>query len=66
MDAPRFCVNCAHYAKGKPVDCLAAENTRVDLVSGERVVAAQAMISRAMDITGCGAAGKWWTAKVPA
>ena len=59
----KLCVTCKHYRPGEAVDCTAAENKKIDLVTGNEVVAMQARVSRDCDVIGCGASGKWWEAR---
>ena len=63
MDEPKYCRDCKHYRPGEAVDCTAAANKKIDLVTGNEVVAMQARVSRDCDVIGCGASGIWWEAR---
>ena len=63
MDEQRYCIACEHYFPKTAVDCRAPSNMQTSMVTGEQVVAWQAQLSRVMDATGCGRAGKWFVAK---
>jgi len=62
-DEPKFCVACKHYRPGEAVDCVSPLNKKMDMVTGNEIVAMQARVARECDMIGCGSAGKWFVAK---
>lgn len=62
MNDTKFCIACAWYRSGRPNDCIAPENSKVSLVSGEPYIPYNVSM-RNID-AGCGAAGKWFKPRV--